>query len=61
MFEEEVCPCLDSCGNSNASASCEQEPRPGCVCPDGHLWSGPTCVAADECGCVTEDNEYYPV
>ena len=34
----------------------------GCVCEEGMLLEGDTCVAPDQCGCLTEDTQQiFPV
>ena len=35
----------------------------GCVCEQGYFFDDgkDKCVTADECGCVTADDNYYPV
>ncbi|KAM5236357.1 IgGFc-binding protein [Ctenodactylus gundi] len=51
--------CPLSCGDIPVSGGCGVECREGCVCDDGFVLSGESCVPLASCGCVYE-GAYYP-
>ena len=64
-YSDYATPCPDTCLLPTASADCDAELIPGCVCPDGMVLSGNTCVNRVDCGCpytgADGSENYYPV
>ena len=56
---EEKCHFLGKCDTiiGSAGSMC----FPGCVCPNGTIWDGVTCVVPDQCPCKDEQGNLRPV
>nr|XP_020037419.1 IgGFc-binding protein [Castor canadensis] len=52
--------CPLSCGDLPVSGGCGSECRESCVCDDGYVLSGESCVPLASCGCVQEGAYYLP-
>ena len=53
--------CPATCTDPEAKAACTLEPKEGCFCKDGFVFSDNKCVRMAECGCTDDEGEYYPV
>ncbi|KAM4652255.1 IgGFc-binding protein-like [Discoglossus pictus] len=51
--------CPVTCNGITSPAGCDSSCREGCVCDDGLILSGGTCVRQSECGCVDNNGVYY--
>ncbi|CAK8696725.1 unnamed protein product [Clavelina lepadiformis] len=50
--------CQPTCASPESSSICDRSCVEGCVCDDGYLLSGDTCVRREECGCLYEGRYY---
>lgn len=57
----EVCAqgCQPTCGNLTVTGACGSACYESCVCDDGFVLSGNSCVAPESCGCV-HNGTYHP-
>uniref|UniRef100_UPI00398EC30B zonadhesin, like n=1 Tax=Pristiophorus japonicus TaxID=55135 RepID=UPI00398EC30B len=53
--------CPASCTDLSAPNHCGRPCVEGCVCDEGRVLSGDTCVAFGECGCVDPERNYHPL
>ena len=54
--------CEATCYDKSPSADeCFSDEEEGCVCDDGFYRDNNRCVPESECGCSTDDDEYFPV
>ncbi|XP_039259400.2 IgGFc-binding protein-like isoform X1 [Styela clava] len=64
-FESCMTECQLTCSDQDAT-KCKantfmgDECVPGCQCDDGFVLDGERCVNATDCGCVSNEGEYYP-
>ena len=58
-YEECSYGCPLSCGDLPVSGGCGFECKEGCVCDEGFVLSGESCVPLASCGCVYQ-GAYYP-
>nr|XP_060638850.1 zonadhesin [Anolis sagrei ordinatus] len=57
-----VPPCPATCLDGPSAPSCSGLPcLEGCICDEGRVLSGETCVPIDQCGCTDTSGQYHPV
>ena len=60
-FQTAASACPATCVDPKAPEDCPYADKEGCVCKEGFILSGETCVSPVECGCYDEKQNYYPV
>ncbi|KAM4652254.1 LOW QUALITY PROTEIN: IgGFc-binding protein-like [Discoglossus pictus] len=53
--------CPVTCKGFTSPAGCDSSCREGCVCDDGLILSGGTCVSLSHCGCVDDNGIYHTI
>ena len=61
IYTERTSPCVATCADPQKDR-CPMEPESeGCVCPEGLVLDGNTCIPKDECGCLLPNGIYLKV
>uniref|UniRef100_UPI00398F30FB von Willebrand factor n=1 Tax=Pristiophorus japonicus TaxID=55135 RepID=UPI00398F30FB len=61
-MEYQVCvpACARTCRSLNINQLCHEQCMDGCICEDGKVLDGDTCVASSECSCMHMGKQYPP-